>query len=894
MSSVAISPQEEPTERPWPLGDASATHGLLERTELQASLDQLVTKRVTIITAPAGSGKTSLLRAWARNWEHRAAFVSVERDWADGQLFWGSVLDALGAPASGGRREKAGGGPPLDADSAIDRVLAGMVEPPEPVALIIDDLHELDSAETLGQLERLLAGLPRSAHAILSSRRDPRLRLHQLRLAGEVGEIRERQLRFTESETRELLRTSGVALSDEGASALWRRTEGWAAGLRLAAISLTEHPDPDLFVEEFSGGDRAVGEYLLAEMLERQPSEVQRMLLRTSLLPRMNGELADLLADRSDSEQILLELEDANAFVVSLDPRRTWFRYHQLLADFLRLELRRTLADEVPELHRRAAAWFADHGHVLDAVGHLLAAGDWPEAARLLADHVLSLTLDGEQGAIASLLRSFPPGASAQDPDLALAHAASELAQGRLDEAAAHLALAEAQLDNIAPERRRGVETAIASSRLALARRKGRFAQVIEQVELLTSAGTGESADVALESDFRGTALMNLGIAEMWSGRLGQAERHLSQGAELARKMERAYLELACRAHLGFAAQHQSFSTAREVCLEAMALAERHGWDDRPLVAPALATLAGTSIWMGELDEGARWLQRAWKAVEQNLDPANGVLLRLAEGMLHAGAGEPQRSLDELQLAEESETLVEGEHVLAPQVSAWIASTHARLGQSEQARAFLAGIPARRADTGEIRVATSAVSLAGGEAAAALEELQTVLDGTSSVIGPFTLVEAHLIAGLAELELGDRSEAQASAEAALALAEPDRLMLPFVVTDALALLETVPPPDTAHRALLMEVRELLGGSPITRARHEWVTSPEPLSPSELRVLRYLPTNLTRGEIAGELYVSVNTVNTHIRNIYSKLGARGRSSAVEHARELHLLAGGRGR
>jgi LuxR family maltose regulon positive regulatory protein len=232
---------------------------------------------------------------------------------------------------------------------------------------------------------------------------------------------------------------------------------------------------------------------------------------------------------------------------------------------------------------------------------------------------------------------------------------------------------------------------------------------------------------------------------------------------------------------------------------------------------------------------------------------------------------------------------VEDEHVLAPQVSAWIASTHARLGQPDQARAFLARIPAARADTGEIRCARSAVSLAEGDAAAALEELKTVLDGTSTVIHPFTLVEAHLIAGLAQLELGRRSEAQAAAEAALAAAEPDRLMLPFMVTDALALLETVPPHDTAHRALLIEIREQLGGAPSGTARHEWIACPEPLSPSELRVLRYLPTNLTRPEIARELYVSVNTVNTHIRNIYSKLGARGRSSAVEHARELQLLA-----
>jgi LuxR family maltose regulon positive regulatory protein len=890
VSSVAIAPEAPPTE----LQLSAPGEGLLERAELQANLGRLLTKQVTIISAPAGSGKTSLLRAWAGSREHDVAFVSVEHERAGQQLFWGSVLDALGEPSAGERGEKAGGARRFDADNLIDRVLAGLRGRTEPVVLVIDDLHELGSTEVLGQLERVLASLPRSARVILSSRRDPRLRLHRLRLAGEVGEIRARELRFTESETREVLRSSGVALSDEDAAALWVRTEGWAAGVRLAAISLAAHPDPDRFVDEFSGGDRAVGEYLLAEMLEHQPIEVQRMLLRTSIVSRVNGELADLLAKRSDSERVLLELEDANAFVVSLDRQRTWFRYHQLLADFLRLELRRTLADEVPELHRRAAGWFADNGRVLDAVQHLLAAGDWPEAARLLADHVLSLSLEGRQGEIASLLRSFPAGASADDPDLALAYAASRLAQGRLEEAAVHLALAEAHLDGTAPERRRLVENAIASSRLALARRRGRFAEVTDRVERLGFAGVGRPPDIGLGSELRGTALMNLGIVEMWSGRMGQAERHLSQGAELARKIDRPYLELACRAHLGFASIFQSFSIARERCHEALAVAARHGWDDRPLIAPALGTLAVTSIWMGELDEGERWLQRAWTSVEQNLDPANGVLLHLAAGMLHAARSEDQRSLEELELAGESQALVEDEHVLAPLVSAWLASTLARLGRPEQARTFLESIPAGRADAGEIRAARATVSFAAGDAGAALAEVQTVMDGTSTVIGAFTLVEANLIAGLAHLELGSRGEAKAAAEAALTAAEPDRLMLPFVVADSLRLLEAVPPQDTAHRALLIEVRELLGGGPTGPARNEWIGSPDPLSPSELRVLRYLPTNLTRPEIAQELYVSVNTVNTHIRNIYAKLGARGRSSAVQRARELQLLAAGRSR
>ena len=217
---------------------------------------------------------------------------------------------------------------------------------------------------------------------------------------------------------RELLAASGITLSEAGAALLHQRTEGWAAGLRLAALSLAGHPDPERFVADFSGTNRAVAEYLLAEMLERQPGEVQDLLLRTCLLDQVNGELADLLTGRPGSERILLELEDANAFVVSLDPERTWFRYHHLFGDLLRLELRRTLPDQVPELHRRAGQWFSEHGHVVEAIRHTQAAGDWPDAARLLADHSFSLTLDGSRadhaGAGAGLpARRGAPGASA-------------------------------------------------------------------------------------------------------------------------------------------------------------------------------------------------------------------------------------------------------------------------------------------------------------------------------------------------------------------------------------------------------------------------------------------------------------------------------------------------
>ncbi len=877
------------------VGDGA--RGLIDREDLLQMLDRAVTRRVTVISAPPGSGKTSLLRAWADRSTNlrRVAFVSVDRDQQNAKRFWCAVLDAIRSPARSIDPETQPAAiAVLDGDQVVDRVLSEVAERVEPVVLIIDDLHELRSADAITQLERLLASLPSSARVVLSSRRDPPIRLHQLRLAGEIAEIRAGDFEFTERETRELLAASEISLSDAGAAALYQRTEGWAAGLRLAVISLSGHRDPERFVAEFSGTDRAIGEYLMAEMLERQPSDVQSMLLRTSLVDRMNAELADLLAGRSGSEQMLLELEEANAFVVSLDARRTWFRYHHLLADFLRLELRRTSADEVPDLHRRAARWFAEQGDVVEAVRHTLAAGDWLDAARLVADHSFRWVLDGQGGTIDAVLQAFPEGASADHPDLALAHAASELNQGRLEEASAQLALAESHVQSTPPARRRRLTVAIASLRLALARRNGQFTEVIEQVKLLDASIADDSNDpIAMGSELRAVALLNLGIVETWSGRLADAERHLSEGAELAQTIGRPYLEVVCRAHQGFPSELVSVAMARERGRQAVALAERYGWGDRPILAPALGAVGGMAIWMGEFDEAERWLRRAWGVAETHVDPAPAVLLHVATGMLHAGRGQHRSALEAFAAAGQAQSLLTGVHALAPRVAGWLATMQARLGMPSEARATLSGFSAEPDGMAPICNARAVISLTEGDPATAVDVLREVRDVTPPVGPAFTLVEAHLLAGTAHLSLGDRDAAAAAAEAALAAAEPDRLIFPFALTEAAELLDALPRHETAHGALLTDIVDLLHGVSAPSIDRERRSRPEEeLSPSELRVLRYLPTNLTRPDIAQELFVSINTVNTHIRNIYSKLGARDRSSAVQHARELRLLSSGR--
>ena len=859
---------------------------------------------MTIISAPAGSGKTCLLRAWAGRpaQPHQFAVMQVQRDQDDAQQFWLALLDAVRhASATAGRAEPLAATPDFNAPAMVDRVLSELADARGGITLVIDDLHELNSPEALSQLTRLLMNLPPQVHAMLTTRHDARLRLHQLRLAGELAEIRAADLRFSERETRELLAASGIALSAAGAALLHQRTEGWAAGLRLAALSLAGHPDPERFVAEFSGSDRTVAEYLIAEMLDRQPADVQDLLLRTSLLDRVNGELADLLTGRPGSERILLELEDANAFVVSLDPERTWFRYHHLFADLLRLELRRTLPGDVPGLHRRAAGWFTLQGQVVEAIRHTQAAGDWPEAARLLADHSFSLTLDGQAQTMQALVRAFPPGAD--HPELALVRAMGDLVQGRLDEAAAHLAVAETHAETAPPDRQRRLRVAIASLKLSLARRRGHLTGVIEQVRFLGSPVTGQSdEDIALDRDLRAVALMNLGTAEAWSLGLPDAERHLREGAVLAREIGRPYLEVGCLAQLGFAyifhgaamPKIHPFAMTQARCREAIALAERYGWGAEPVIAPALMTLAGTMVWLGEFDEGERWLQRTRQALQTDTGPDIRLLLHQTAGILHAGLGRRLEALEEFGAAEHLGSQLEGSQALASQVTGWLVATQARLGMTGEARACLAALDDERASSGEIRNARAVICLAEGDPAGALGAVRDVLDGTAPVLGYVTVAEAHLLAGLAYRQLGDQRAANQAAEQALALAESDRLVLPFAVTGSRELLEALPRHQTAHGALLADIVDILHGSSPAAKEQSSLPPTEELSPGELRVLRYLPTNLSRPEIAGELSVSPNTVSTHLRSIYAKLQVRDRSSAVQRARELRLLAAGRTR
>ncbi len=865
--------------------------GVVARRALYARLSTGGPAGVTLVSAPAGSGKTVLLRSWIDDagLRNRTAWVQVDRRERNAQRFWLSVVEQLrAAVGSDGPIRESVPAPEFDGDGLVRRLIADLEALDEPVVLVIDDLHELISPDAQAQLELLLARRPRLLHVVIATRHDPSLGLHRLRLAGELTEVRAADLRFSAEEAHELLVGSGVELSSEAAARLLARTEGWAAGLRLATMSLSGHPDPERFVAAFAGSERTVADYLLAEVLERLPDEARQLLLRTSILKRVCGSLADRLAGTSSSERILLELEDANAFVVALDPERTWFRYHPLFADLLLLELRRSAPDSVTGLHATAAGWFAEHGLVVDAIEHAQAAADWQLAADLIGQHGFRIALGGSFARMTALLEPFPPDALG-NPELAAFLAYGEVQRHSLDTAASYIAVAERRASEVPEERRRDFTAMLATARLTLARWRGDYDAALSDVRpMLEPVEAASVSEVAAANDVRAVALLNLGTVELWAGAGDNAQRHLEEALELARRNGRLYVEAGCLAHLAAAVGRHSLAAERELATLALEKLERFGWQTEPIAPMVLAEMGEIDVWQGRFDDADRWLDRAERALKPKAEPAKAMTVRYLRGIQHLGQGRLAEALAAFGEVERLDSLMVTPDPLATQARGLQVQALVRRGDVPAARAALARAPDASGEYAETRMALAAIHLAERDPRAAIEALAPVLAGAAPIIRDFSIVHALLLDALARDAIGESRTAEDDVERALDVAEPDGLVLPFLITPAPGLLERHPRHRTAHAALLANILGVLGGSPAQARSGRPPELLEALTDSELRVLRYLPSNLSAPEIAAEIFLSTSTVKTHMRHIYEKLGAHRRSEAVDRARELGLV------
>ena len=769
----------------------------------------------------------------------------------------------------------------------VDALGTALADREEPIVLVLDDFHEV--AETVHADIDLLLRLPAPAlRIVIATRSDPPLHLGRLRLQDQLAELRVPDLALTLPETSELLAGLGLALDDEHVQRLWERTEGWVGAVRLAALSLRDHPEPERFVDDFAGDDRAISDYLLTEVMSTLTPDDRCFLLRTAVAGVLNGDLANALTDRNDGHRRLGELARGAALISPLDRRGEWYRYHALFRELLMAELRSGSPEQVPELHRRAAKWLADHGDDARGLLHAVEGEAWDLAARLAGERWVELLIRGEIGALRPLIERMPLEWALADPEVALAVASALLDRGDERAAEARVRSAEAAADRVAPERRAHFDVALNAIRLHVARLRGDLDGTLDAARELAQRGSLEHGVV--EADLRALALTNLGIAELWAGEAGEAALHLERARNVAADAGHAWLVLIAVAHLALLASIQDDSprSARHG-REAIELAGRHGWERTWPAGGAYLALASADFRADRLEEAGESLERARDALAATRErPLRAALALVRSGIL-ASRGELERALAVLTAGADEL----GDWPLLPalrdQFHAREAALRAELGERAQAKRLLLGDNGHGPRSLPAAVVLAQLQLGDGETAAARATLAPFRAELETSRTPPT-VQGWLVDALALDAVADHAGAAASLEQALERAEPSGLrwaLLGFG-RSLQPLLRRQLRTGTAHRALVGELLDALDPANGDRRPAVHIVV-EPLSPRERAVLRYLPTMMSNQEIAAELFVSVNTVKTHLKAIYRKLDVPDRREAVRRARALELLA-----
>jgi LuxR family transcriptional regulator, maltose regulon positive regulatory protein len=894
--------------------------GFLTRPRLTERLTQGTAGALTLVCAPAGFGKTSLLGDWARRGQRPVAWLSLDGGDSDPARFWRYVAAALDGrrPGVGPRVEALLQGAHPSPEAVLAVLVNELAAGPEEVVLVLDDYHLVEAPAVHHGLAGLLERLPSQLRLVLASRADPPLPLARLRAGGQLVELREADLRFSREETAALLHAAvGPELPEAAVAALGDRTEGWAAGLQLAALSLQGQADVGAVVEGFSGSHRYVLDYLTQEVLDRQPEPLRAFLLETSILERLSGPLCAAVTGRADSQELLEQAERAHLFLVPLDEERGWWRYHQLFADLLGVRLQQEQPDRVAQLHRAAAAWHEAHELADEAIGHALAAGDTTWAARLIERQLDARILRWEGATLARWLAALPPELVDSRPRLSLAQAIIALISGDLEAIegpldAAERGAADAAHEPYEPSVGRAASmlanlpASIALQRAGLAVLRGDAGQLtasarqaraeLEQGEWMLEfftdwylaeaewlAGRLAEAEAALSfsiarwraASHRAPAAAalgyhGLGLVQRDRGRLEAALATYREALAVAAERDGDAPQMAGVAQVGMAAvlyARGKLNAALERVTEGIPLC-------RQLVyTPPLVTGLATLAWIRQArGDPAGALDAIGQAERVQLSPvivglinpvpAERTRLALAQGDVDAAARWAQASgltaTDELSYPREREYLVLARVLLAKQAPEQALGLLERL----QARATAQG---RTGSVLEIQALQALARSAGGDQAGALAALSEAL--TLAAPEGYLRVfvdEGPPMAALLRQLLAGRRQDRAAAVAAV-------------------------PPD--YLARLVEAFEQAGLPVRLPVRSGGVVVAglvEPLTERELEVLRLLADGRSNQAIAAELVISLDTVKRHLSHLFSKLEVANRTQAVARARELGLL------
>jgi LuxR family transcriptional regulator, maltose regulon positive regulatory protein len=754
---------------------------------------------------------------------------------------------------------------------------------------VIDDFHLLTEPRVRGGLDFLLKNAGAALRLVVASRADPPLPLHRYRLAGELAEIRAGDLAFSGAEAGQVLAQHGCILSADSLECLMRQTEGWAAGLRLAAMSMAAHPDPDQFVKELVTRESALTGYLVEEVLGTQGSEVREILLSTCILEHVNAEIASELAGNGHAGRILADLAQSNAFVQPAGG--VWYRYHTLLAQMLRLKLGLECPDRIASLHRTAARWFERNGRLTDAVRHAAQAGDWLLAAGMVIGGLAIGELIEPRGgrSLADEFASMPHGEAWPEPQPYLVSAAIALSAGRPEPAAAALDAAEKIFERLPADQEDAARLAAAMIRLAVSRRSGdltAMARAAARAEALI--GRVGRRGPARHGWIRARVLSARGVAELWSGRFGEAAHVLDSGVTAAVASGEEQIRIDCLGHLALVeALRGRLGRAAKAARQATGACTGDGqWPQGQRPSPAaLAVLAWVHLEHHELREARSRLKQVDTALGMSPDKlivAVACLIAAHDGLAEGRAEVAAQFVARARSAWSVPSWLEQRLNLAE------SRALAAVGDVEAALAA-----AKRADcdsSPEAAVTLAHAWVAAGDGDNARRALAPVLAAREGVPDRVRL-QACLVDARLSYQSGDRARGRRSLQCALRLAEREQLRLPFAMERGWieAVLQRDPELVGAHRHLVTLAL------PYARlpARPDGpdettITAAEPLTERELQVLRHVSSMLTTAEIASALYISTNTVKSHIKNICHKLAAAHRGEAVRRARQLQLI------
>ena len=910
MAELSVAAPERDVLLATKLHVPASRPGQVPRPRLTARLDKGLARGLILACAPAGYGKTVLLADWARGGGHPVAWLSLDAGDNDPARFWRHAVAALDQARPGiGERVAPLLGPP--APSSFQGLVTALINElaTDEAVLVLDDFHVIGSRQVQESLAFLVEHRPAGIGVVLASRSDPPLALARLRARGQLTEVREAELRFTPGEAAELLQHVASGLPDASVAALAARTEGWAAGLQLAALSLRGQADATAFVAAFTGSHRYILDYLTEEVLEQQDRQLRAFLLETSVLDRLSGPLCDAVTGREGSQALLEEVERAGLFLIPLDEERGWWRYHHLFADLLRARLQQAQPGRVAELHRHAAAWYAEHGLADDTIGHAVAAGEMLSAARVIEQYFdLVYSVRGEAATIHRWLSVLPDDVVRSRPRLLLAQALMAPTSGHLEVVEPLLDAVECAPPGWAGEPFEPTAGAVASLLINVPALttliRGYLAQLRGDAEATAAFAAQALAEIKPEERLLSATVHGmLAVAERLQGRLAAAERAFASSVTGWRETGQltliawGYYSLALIRH----AQGR-LDAAALTCEQALGSLVTPGGLPLPAAGLSYVGLAEIAYQRDELDAALRHATEGIALCRQFVyTPA------LADGlaalaMIRQATGDPAGALEAITEADQA----------SPGPAGLLNPAPARRARLLLAQGDLAAAASFAQDNGLgpddepdyarepghlVLARLLLVQDRPGQSLALLDRLHAAAKAQNRT---GSLIEIGALRGLALAATGDEAGAVTTLAGALLLAGPQGYVRVFADEGPpmAALLGRLVAAQRSGQAAagipfgyLARLQRAFGGPAAPGPGPNTAAVPgivDPLTSRELEVLAMLAAGRSNQAIARELVVTLDTVKKHVGHVLDKLGAANRTEAVARARQLGLI------